>query len=1568
VLGNTGETVFYFYLTQLPPYITWKAGQAIVERFGPKVLPMEARGTERIDVRIYKLDPKDLRFWPFPSSPVSVNEQSSPLFPGEEDQARSIEQQIKLLGSPDFSDVVKLPVGEKSGASRFGLDIAPYLERISGSKQPGTYLVGYRPLDGTTNRSYVRLQVTDLSLSTVEEEHGILFLVTSLASGEAVSNATVIVEGTSPDTKGYVTFISGKTDARGRFYYPHRKAIRGSVKRIRIENGDDSLILDTALPPPNFMSNHWYGSSSPWLSWIAQDPVKRREEAVQKGYIFTDRPIYRPEEAVHISGFIRLRQQGEIKKDPEGSTRTVTITGPGYKTWTYEAELGDLGQFYLKFAEPDLPTGDYTLRLLDRKGTGVLDELTFKKEAYRVPTFEARITGPDLVRLDEQFKLLLTADYYSGGRVVGQEVSWDVTRYPYQVRPSSYGDFLFSSDERFTGRSPRQQIGYSSFSDITDKDGSSSISLNPALENESSPVRYIVEATVQGADRMTVTATYQVRALPPFLVGVKAPRIVRGSLEAKPQVLILGYDEKPLAGQPYTVRLYNRQWHSYLAESDFTTGQARYVSDVVDLKVYEEDFVSEAAPREHRLQVKEPGVYVIEVLSRDNLGRLQSVKTDFYVEGEAPVSWERTEANVFETVAEKSQYNPGEMVRLVIKSPYQEANALVVIEGPKGNEYNWLPVKNGQCIFEFRAVEDMTPMVPVHVLILRGRVKGTEELKGNKPDLGKPAAMASTTWVKVLPRANQAVLSLVHDDKTLPGKTLKLSLDLKDPDGNPLDGLVVLWLVDRAVLSLGEERFRDPLENFIDETRSALRFRETRNLVVGNLPVEENPGGGGSKSLMAREMGILDKATVRRNFQTVPYFNAAVRVVRGSAVVEVPMPDNLTEFAIRAVAVSGFSRFATAKSVVAVRLPVIVQSAMPRFVRPGDVFKAGAIGRVVEGSGGAGGVQIRTKGLTVEGGKELSESVELKLDTAHRFYYTFNVPQNLEEGSEAVVTMGVERRSDGALDAFEIPLPVRYSVRRVTDSTKVEIRKGDTSVSFPTPDLPYKAGTEKLTITAATDPAFLSIITGMNFLAEYRHGCTEQRVSRLYPAIALKEFLGRFDIESPVTVSQTAFAELTEYLSEAMTERGFYAFWPGSEGYVSLTAYVVEFLVQARNAGYTVPSELIYKPQEALKAALRSDYRGFIPGQSFRERVDALCALQATGIFDRAYAYDLLSDAQGADLYSQARLLELFYKEKRGNEASVKRLAEHLEAQVVFDLKDREKVFKGLKYTNTTWGGLIISSEARTLSHVIIALHYSGYKDLSYLVDDLVTRAGNTGWGSTTANVAALKALGTVLSAKNGKPISLDIRFGDGTGTVTLKDAPLVRRSFSNRLPASVSYGQGSDPASLLLSTSYVPSGSGADIPGVSQGYGVSTVLHLYRNGEEKGRFTPQARKTIEFSSGDIVEIESVLTVPEATTFAALTVPFACGFEPLNPQLATAPKEAKPAGINSRDPSYAIYGDDAVTWYFNELPAGTYRFFFRLRASFSGTFTQPGATAENLYDTRLWGRGEGTYIRIQDEQ
>ena len=70
-----------------------------------------------------------------------------------------------------------------------------------------------------------------------------------------------------------------------------------------------------------------------------------------------------------------------------------------------------------------------------------------------------------------------------------------------------------------------------------------------------------------------------------------------------------------------------------------------------------------------------------------------------------------------------------------------------------------------------------------------------------------------------------------------------MTIRLSDPDGNPLNGEVTLWLVDRAVLALGQERPLDPVPSFIDEVKAHLRIRDTRNETVGDLTVNETPGG-----------------------------------------------------------------------------------------------------------------------------------------------------------------------------------------------------------------------------------------------------------------------------------------------------------------------------------------------------------------------------------------------------------------------------------------------------------------------------------------------------------------------------------------------------------------------------------------------------------------------------------------------------------------------------------------------------------------------------------------------------
>ena len=54
-----------------------------------------------------------------------------------------------------------------------------------------------------------------------------------------------------------------------------------------------------------------------------------------------------------------------------------------------------------------------------------------------------------------------------------------------------------------------------------------------------------------------------------------------------------------------------------------------------------------------------------------------------------------------------------------------------------------------------------------------------------------------------------------------------------------------------------------------------------------------------------------------------------------------------------------------------------------------------------------------------------------------------------------------------------------------------------------------------------------------------------------------------------------------------------------------------------------------------------------------------------------------------------------------------------------------------------------------------------------------------------------------------------------------------------------------------------------------------------------------------------------------------------------------------------------------MAYYYNELPAGTYDFRFRTRATVPGTFVQPAAKAEMMYDGAVRGNSNGARIVVQ---
>jgi uncharacterized protein YfaS (alpha-2-macroglobulin family) len=922
--------------------------------------------------------------------------------------------------------------------------------------------------------------------------------------------------------------------------------------------------------------------------------------------------------------------------------------------------------------------------------------------------------------------------------------------------------------------------------------------------------------------------------------------------------------------------------------------------------------------------------------------------------------------------SDKASYQPGETANLVLQSPFQKGEALAVVEAPEGNRYEWVPVEGGAATYRLPIRGNWAPRLPVHFVLMRGRIPGTGPQPGNSTDLGKPATVAATTWLKVEPAANRVEVKLTHAEKARPGQKVDIRIDLRDPQGKPRPGEVTLWLVDQAVLALGKEQRLDPLPDFITKVFSHLVVRDTRNLVFGFLPFAENPGGdqGGTEG-----GSLLDRATVRRNFKAVPYYNPNIQVgPDGTAKVTVELPDDITVFKIRAKVASGPDRFGFGTSQIAVRLPIVVQPALPRFVRPGDRFLASAVGRIIEGDTGAGQAEVRAQGVQI-GGPAKKTFTWTDQPERIEFPVTVPTPPFKADGTLAYEQVsfqfGVERTADGASDAFEVKLPVRDDRRPVQVRMLKELAAG---AELPLPALPEPArpGSVRRTVLVSDQAALVRMAAGLDFLNEYPYGCTEQRLSRARAEMALKRFRTLLHQEGDDARMKRAVDDTLGWLPQVVDAKGLVAYWPGSDGYVSLTAWVVQFMVEAKNAGFRVDEKLLATLTRSLEQSLRSDYGRFIEGEAFAERCWALSALAAAGKFDPAYAAELARKAQFLDLEGVAEVLQSFAKAGDTTSPAADALAARIWDGVVLRLYQGKEIYGGLQTTAQARNGLILPSETRTVAEVTRAIAKKDAKNpkLPLLVDALVTLGRDDGWGTTNANSSALLALGEVLQPPyaGSAPHALQVKLGGGAPqAVSLgPDAPVGYLVGTDGGAGSVAVQGSGKPVLVRVETQYLPAGDGAQVAARADGFVVTReMLKILAGGAPPERTAlAEPGKTLHYAIGDVIEDHLRVVNPKDRHFVAVVVPLAAGLEPLNPALATAPPEAKPSAAPTLKPTYVAFLDDQVAYYYDTLPKGTFDFYFRTRATTEGSFIQPAARAEMMYDLTVTGNSAGARVEV----
>ena len=273
------------------------------------------------------------------------------------------------------------------------------------------------------NTSQIVIWVADLAIAKKPLGSKTLYYVADAVNGKAVPNATL-------DLFGYrQEWIPEKDDNRRGGYYQF------STKSFTLKTDKDGLAIPDNKDYERYSwvvtatageRDAYLGFTGVW-SRTGEEPQYERTRA----FFITDRPIYRPAQAVKFKAWLTVaRYEHEGKSPYAGQQIAVQINNPrGEKVYEGNLTADDYGGFD---GEITLDKGRRAGRLSNLPAGRGYGSSTFRVEEYKKPEFEVTIEAPkEPVMLGEKITATVKANYYFGAPVTEAKVKYKVLRSSY---------------------------------------------------------------------------------------------------------------------------------------------------------------------------------------------------------------------------------------------------------------------------------------------------------------------------------------------------------------------------------------------------------------------------------------------------------------------------------------------------------------------------------------------------------------------------------------------------------------------------------------------------------------------------------------------------------------------------------------------------------------------------------------------------------------------------------------------------------------------------------------------------------------------------------------------------------------------------------------------------------------------------------------------------------------------------------------------------------------------------------------------------------------------------------
>ena len=292
----------------------------------------------------------------------------------------------------------------------------------------------------------------------------------------------------------------------------------------------------------------------------------------------------------------------------------------------------------------------------------------------------------------------------------------------------------------------------------------------------------------------------------------------------------------------------------------------------------------------------------------------------------------------------------------------------------------------------------------------------------------------------------------------------------------------------------------------------------------------------------------------------------------GVAEFEIDIPQFSGELRLMAVSYKGQS-FGAADNTMTVADPIVVSTALPRFLSPGDTVNVPVTMTNTTDKAANVTATIGVEGpMKVVGGNNQSVSLAAKSEGRAIFKVVADPTINIGK-----VTVTVSGMGEKFIDATEISVRPPSTLQKLTGSGS--ITGGSTQkVNIGLSD--FIQGSSNYSLVVSRSPA-LELGEQLKYLVQYPYGCTEQTISAAFPQIYYGD-LSDLMMQNQ-SAGQTAKANANTNIMEAIRKikmrqlyNGAVTLWDG-EGKEDwwTTIYAAHFLLEAKKAGFDVDNSLL---------------------------------------------------------------------------------------------------------------------------------------------------------------------------------------------------------------------------------------------------------------------------------------------------------------------------------------------------------------------------------------------------------